>query len=391
MAGILFLLGIAMASALVVQRVRLPYTIVLVLVGLALGSAGVRPGFDLDRDLILHVFLPLLLFEAALRVDLGVLREAWLPIVVLAVPGVVLSTMIVGVGLHLLIGIGLGSAVLFGALISATDPVAVLAAFKRLKIPERLAMVVEGESVLNDGTALVLFTLLLPVANGASVNPVRLPLQFVGVLAGGLGVGAALGWLGGQVVRLLDDHLAEITLSALIAYGSFLAAERLQVSGVIATVSAGLVFASQGWGGLSRPARELLVDVWEFGAFVGNSLLFLLIGLKVHLRQFGGIWDDLLWAAAITLVARFVAVYGFALLLRWFGRPFLSRQALLVAWSGLRGALGIALALSLPGELVDGQLLLRLAAGVILFTLLAQGLTLEPLLRRLHRSTGWPS
>jgi len=140
-----------------------------------------------------------------------------------------------------------------------------------------------------------------------------------------------------------------LRLSALIAYGSFLAAERLQVSGVIATVSAGLVFASQGWGGLSRPARELLVDVWEFGAFVGNSLLFLLIGLKVHLRQFGGIWDDLLWAAAITLVARFVAVYGFALLLRWFGRPFLSRQALLVAWSGLRGALGIALALSLPG------------------------------------------
>jgi len=391
MAGILFLLGIAMASALVVQRVRLPYTIVLVFVGLVLGSAGVHPGFDLDRDLILHVFLPLLLFEAALRVDLGVLREAWLPIVVLAVPGVVLSTMIVGVGLHLLIGIGLGSAVLFGALISATDPVAVLAAFKRLEIPEKLAMVVEGESVLNDGTALVLFTLLLPVANGASVNPVRLPLQFVGVLLGGLGVGAVIGWLGGQVVRLLNDHLAEITLSALIAYGSFLAAERLQVSGVIATVSAGLVFASQGSGGLSRPARELLVDVWEFGAFVGNSLLFLLIGLKVHLRQFGGIWDDLLWAAAITLVARFIAVYGFALLLRWFGRPFLSRQALLVAWSGLRGALGIALALSLPGELVDGQLLLRLAAGVILFTLLAQGLTLEPLLRRLHRGTGWPS
>jgi len=391
MAGILFLLGIAMASALVVQRVRLPYTIVLVFVGLVLGSAGVHPGFDLDRDLILHVFLPLLLFEAALRVDLGVLREAWLPIVVLAVPGVVLSTMIVGVGLHLLIGIGLGSAVLFGALISATDPVAVLAAFKRLEIPEKLAMVVEGESVLNDGTALVLFTMLLPVANGASVNPVRLPLQFVGVLLGGLGVGAVIGWLGGQVVRLLNDHLAEITLSALIAYGSFLAAERLQVSGVIATVSAGLVFASQGSGGLSRPARELLVDVWEFGAFVGNSLLFLLIGLKVHLRQFGGIWDDLLWAAAITLVARFIAVYGFALLLRWFGRPFLSRQALLVAWSGLRGALGIALALSLPGELVDGQLLLRLAAGVILFTLLAQGLTLEPLLRRLHRGTGWPS
>ena len=391
MAGILFLLGIAMASALVVQRVRLPYTIVLVFVGLVLGSAGVHPGFDLDRDLILHVFLPLLLFEAALRVELVVLREAWLPIVVLAVPGVVLSTMIVGVGLHLLIGIGLGSAVLFGALISATDPVAVLAAFKRLEIPEKLAMVVEGESVLNDGTALVLFTLLLPVANGASVNPVRLPLQFVGVLAGGLGVGAALGWLGGQVVRLLDDHLAEITLSALIAYGSFLAAERLQVSGVIATVSAGLVFASQGWSGLSRPGRELLVDVWEFGAFVGNSLLFLLIGLKVHLRQFGGIWDDLVWAAVITLFARFVAVYGFAWILRWFGRPFLSRQALLVAWSGLRGALGIALALSLPGELVDGQLLLRLAAGVILFTLLAQGLTLEPLLRRLHRSTGWPS
>ena len=374
----LLLLGLAMASALLVQYVRVPYTVVLVVVGLVLGTAGVRLGLDLDRDLILHVFLPLLLFDAALHVDLELLRDSWVPIVLLAVPGVVLSTLAIALILNRAIGLAIGVAALFGALISATDPVAVLATFKRVHLPAKLAMVVEGESVLNDGTALVLFTLLLPVA-----------LQFVGVLAGGIAVGVATGLLGARAVQLLQDHLAELALSMLIAYGSYLLAERLAVSGVIATVTAGLVFATRGTRGLTEPARELLTDVWEFGAFLANSLLFLLIGLRVSLRDFGGLGVGLAWAIGATVLSRVLVVYGFGVLLHWCRRPVLLRHVHVVFWSGLRGALTIALALSLPPDLANRDLLLRLAAGVVLFTLLVQGATVEPLLRAVQQRQAW--
>ncbi|HLZ70301.1 MAG TPA: cation:proton antiporter [Dehalococcoidia bacterium] len=388
MDGVLLLLGLAMASALLVQYVRVPYTVVLVVLGLALGVADVKPGFALDRDLILHVFLPLLLFEAALLVDLRLLRDALTPIAVLAVPGVIVSTLIIGLLLWRLTGLNLALAALFGAMVSATDPVAVLATFKRLKISEKLALVVEGESVLNDGTALVLFTLLLPAARGGVFRPLNVGLQFVGVLAGGLLVGAVMGWLGARCAALLEDHLAQLAVSALVAYGAFLLAERLQVSGVIATVTAGLVFAADGAERLQPAARELLHEVWEFAAFLANSLLFLLIGLKVGPTNLRGVTGDLAWAVAATLLARLLVVYGSGVLLRWCGRPFLWRHGALVFWSGLRGALAIALALSLPLDLPQHDLLLRLTAGVVLFTLLAQGLTIAPLLRRLEASSG---
>lgn len=384
MAGVLLLLGLAMAGALFVQYVRVPYTVALVVLGLALGVAGVQPGLHLDRDLILHVFLPLLLFEAALPVDLRLLRDSLGAIAVLAIPGVLVSAAVIGLLLWRLTGLSLAGAALFGAMVSATDPVAVLATFRRTQLPEKLAMVVEGESVLNDGTALVLFTLLLPAAQGGAFRPATLALQFAGVLAGGVLVGATMGWLGARCTALLEDHLAQLAASALVAYGSFLLAERLQVSGVIATVTAGLVFAADGADRLQPAARELLHDVWAFAAFLANSLLFLLIGLKVGPTDLRGVAGDLAWAVAATLAARLLVVYGSGLVLRWCGRTFLWRHGGLVFWSGLRGALAIALALSLPADVPQRDLLLRLTAGVVLFTLLAQGLTIGPLLRRLQ-------
>ncbi len=384
MAGVLLLLGLAMASALFVQYVRVPYTVALVVLGLALGAAGVRPGLQLDPDLILHVFLPLLLFEAALPVDLRLLRDSLSAIAVLAIPGVIVSAAVIGLLLWRLTGLDLGVAALFGAMVSATDPVAVLATFRRMKLPEKLAMVVEGESVLNDGTALVLFTLLLPAARGGAFEPGKLAVQFVAVLAGGVLTGAIVGWLGARCVALLEDHLAQLATSVLVAYGSFLLAERLQASGVIATVTAGLVFASAGARRLQPAARELLDDVWAFAAFLANSLLFLLIGLHVGPTDLHGVAGDLAWAVAATMLARLLVVYGAGLVLRLLGRPFLWRHGALVFWSGLRGALAIALALSLPADLPRRDLLLRLTAGVVMFTLLAQGLTIAPLLRRLR-------
>ncbi|MHB8574081.1 MAG: cation:proton antiporter [Dehalococcoidia bacterium] len=381
MAGILLLLGLAMAGALLARAIRVPYTVVLVVLGLVLGVAGVQPGLNLDRDLILHVFLPLLLFEASLQVDLTVLWQTLAPIALLAVPGVVLSALLIGAALHVTTGLAFAGACLFGALISATDPVAVLALFKRLHAPAQLAMLVEGESVVNDGTALVLFTLLLPVARGAGFSLGPVAVRFIAVLAGGIAVGAVCGWVGAIVVRWFDDHLAELTVSALVAYGSFLLAERLNVSGVIGTVVAGLVFSTFARHGLTEAARESLIDLWEFGAFVANSLLFILLGLKVSAADLFAQGGDLAWALLAALIARAAIVYGLALLLRWRRRPLMWRYNHLVFWSGLRGALAIALALSLPPEFSSSRLLLRLTAGVVLFTLLVQGATVEPLLR----------
>jgi CPA1 family monovalent cation:H+ antiporter len=345
----------------------------------------------LDRDLLLDVFLPLLLFEAALHVDLAVLRDTWLPIALLAVPGVIVSTLVIAILLQRTIGLELAGAALFGALVSATDPVAVLALFKRLHMPEKLAMVIEGESVVNDATALVLVTLLLPVAQGGGLDAPLIALKFIGVLAGGIIIGGGVGWLGARAVALVHDHLAELTLTALIANSSFLLADHVHASGIIATVPASLVFAAKGRSGLTVAGRDLLTDVWEFAAFVANSLLFLLLGLRVHPGDIflGG--GDVAWAVAATLAARAVVVFGFALLLGLAGRPLMRRYSSIVFWSGLRGALTLVLALSLPADLGGRERLLQLAAGVVLFTLLVQGITIAPLLRRVRSREGWDS
>jgi CPA1 family monovalent cation:H+ antiporter len=386
MAALLLLLGLALGSALLVQYLPVPYTVALVVVGLLLGLAHLQLGITLSRDLVLHVFLPLLLFEAALHLDPRVLRGTLLAVVLLAVPGVLVSMLVIGWGLHTVTSVSLSTAVLFGALVSATDPVAVLAAFKRLRVPAPLAVLVEGESILNDGTALVLFSLLLPVAQGHAFQAGLAVVQFLGVVLGGVAVGALTGVLGAYVARFFSDHLAELTLSALVAYGSYLLAERLALSGVIACVGAGMVFTVRSETTLTPTSRALLSDVWEFAAFVANSLLFVLIGLTVAAHDYQAVWRELLWAVALTLLARLVIVYGIGLLLRWVGRPLLWRSRLVVFWSGLRGPLIVALAVSLPADVAQGQLLFRLTAGVVLFTLLVQGSTIELLLRRHQRT-----
>jgi len=270
---------------------------------------------------------------------------------------------------------------LFGALVSATDPVAVLATFKRVHVSEQLALLVEAESVVNDGTALVLFSLLLPAAQGHAFHVGIAVLQFFGVVGGGITVGVLVGGLGAYAARFFHDHLAELTLSVLLAYGSYLLAEGLQLSGVIACVSAGLVFVARSESSLTSTGRALLTDVWEFAAFFANSLLFVLIGLTVAVRDYPAIWRELLWAVTLLLLSRLVIVYGFGLVLRWTGRPFLWQRGTVVFWSGMRGALALALALSLPADVAHGALLLRLTAGVVLFTLLVQGSSIAPLLR----------
>jgi CPA1 family monovalent cation:H+ antiporter len=320
------------------------------------------------------------------------LRDNLLPILVLAIPGVLLTTLIVGVIVSAGVNIPLMTGLVFGALIAATDPVAVVALFRTLGAPKSLTVLVEGESLFNDGTAIVIFNLVLAAAvpavvseggHGGSFDLLRAAVDFVIVSAGSIGIGVGLGWLVFQLIARLDDYLIETTLTTVLAFGAYLLAERLHVSGVIAVVGAGIVNGNIGPRGMSPTTRIVLFNFWEYLAFVANSLVFLLIGLDVNIPQI----VENVWPIAMAVVAvvasRALIVYGLTWLINWSRRKVPSTYQHVLFWGGLRGAISLALVLSLPSALADRELLRVMAFGVVLFTLLAQGTTMQVLLRRL--------
>jgi CPA1 family monovalent cation:H+ antiporter len=381
---IILLVLVATLVAIAVRRVRLPYTVALVLVGLVI---TIRRPLDIEMtpELILSLFVPPLIFEAAFHLDLRLLRDTLPSILLLAVPGVLLTTLFVGGVVTIGTGLPFATAVVFGALIAATDPVAVVALFRELGVPRRLAVAVEGESLFNDGTAIVVFRIALLAAVSGVFDPVDGLFDFFQVALGGMAVGLALGWLAAQLIARIDDRLISATLTTLLAYGAYLVAEQLHVSGVLAVVVAGLLTGNLGTAGASPTAKSMIFDLWEYLAFIANSLIFLLIGLDIDLSQ---LWANL-WPIAVAVVAvvvsRAAVVYGLSWLsslgsdrtrvpLRW-------RHVLF--WGGLRGAISLALALSLPATLPDRDMLESMAFGVMLFTLMGQGTTIQLLLRRL--------
>jgi CPA1 family monovalent cation:H+ antiporter len=397
---IIELLLVASLVAIVIQRLRIPYTVSLVVVGLVITSQqAVR--FELTPELILALFVPPLVFEAAFHLEFKRLRENLLPIVVLAVPGVILTTFLVGVMVYLGAGLSLGTGLVFGALISATDPVAVVALFRSLGAPKQLSVLVESESLLNDGTSIVVFKLALaaalPVAGvvseagqasaaggGTSFDLARAVLEFMVVAAGGLGIGLGLGWLVSQLIARIDDYLIETTLTTVLAFGAYLVAERVHVSGVLAVVGAGIVCGNVGPRGMSPTTRIVLYNFWEYLAFVANSLIFLLIGLDINIDQIVGQLGSIAIAVVAVVVSRGLVIYGLTFLTNLVNKKkkkniSLAYQHVLV-WGGLRGAVSLALALSLPASFADREELKVMAYGVVLFTLLAQGTTMQLLL-----------
>jgi CPA1 family monovalent cation:H+ antiporter len=268
----------------------------------------------------------------------------------------------------------------FGALIAATDPVSVVAIFRRIGAPKRLEVMLEGESLFNDGTAIVLFGIALGALGTGDFSVVQGTIDFVIIAGGGILVGLVLGVIAIPLLARIDDHLVETTLTTVLAFGSYIVAEQLHVSGVLAVVIAGLIAGNIGRREMSPTTRIAVLNFWEYVAFLANSVIFLVIGLGVDLPGLLADWQPILWAIVAVLVSRAVGIYGLARL----GRPIPSNWRHVMWWGGLRGAIALALALSVPlsmGE--ERSTLLHMAFGVVLFTLLVQGLSMEGLVKRL--------
>ncbi len=390
--GFVLLFVVATAVAIGARRFRLPYTVALVLAGLALGIVHLFDPPPLTKELLYAVFLPGLLFEAAFHLEF---RDFWrdrIAITALAVPGVAATIALTAVILEPIIktfelgtSFGWPHAVVFGALIAATDPIAVVGMFKTLGAPRRLSILVEGESLLNDGTAIVLFALALDIVLGSRVSAVGLVVEFVRIVGGGLAVGLLVGLGITQIIRQIDDPMIEITLTTIAAYGSFLAAEQFELSGVIATVTAGMLcgnYAART--GMSPSTRIAAETFWEYIAFALNSIVFLLVGLRVHIGELAHAWALILAAYAAVTLARAAVVFGVSALNRAKGSDMWPASwSAVLTWGGLRGSLSMVLALALPAALAQRDLLITVTFGVVLLSILLQGLTMGPLLRKL--------
>jgi CPA1 family monovalent cation:H+ antiporter len=372
------LLLVVSLVAIGVRRFRFPYIVALVVVGLIITTISPLH-FALTPELVLDLFVPPLVFEAAFHISFAEFRRNLAWILMLALPGVAMTMAVVAVLLALTTRLGMALALVFGAVIAATDPVAVVALFRTLRVPNRLSVLVEGESLANDGTAIVLFNLMAAsvVAGGFSVS--QGALDFLLVSTGGVLVGLILGWTVSQLISRVDDYLIETTLTTVLAFGSYLVAEQVHVSGVLAVMAAGLICGNLGRRGMSPTTRIVLINFWEYVAFLANSLVFLLIGLDVTIPILLASWQPILWAILAVLLARLIAVFGLGWFANRLAEPIPLTWKAVLAWGGLRGAVSLALALSLPAAWgVPGEQVKVMALGVVLFTILVQATTMHP-------------
>jgi CPA1 family monovalent cation:H+ antiporter len=379
------LLGAALLG-IVAWRINLPYAVALVLGGLAVAQTHLFEVPQLEPRVLLFVFLPPLLFDAAFRLDDVQLRRLATPVLVLAIPGTLATAVIVGLALVFALHLPIAVALLFGSIVSATDPVAVVGAFRNLDAPRRLAVIAEGESLINDGVAITLYTATIGLATVGSTDVVGAVGMFLRQVVGGVAIGAVMALVFSRLTAIIDDHLVEMTLSTALAYGSYLAAQSLETSGALACVAAGLIHGSYGREvGMSERTRRLLDDLWEYFGFVVNALVFLLVGFTANLAALGAVLGPVLVSIAAVFGSRVVVVMVPPMLLRLTRRlkaaTTAAERAVLI-WGGLRGALTVTLALALPADIAERQLLIAMAFGVVLFSLLVQGVTLSLVVRR---------
>lgn len=394
---IVALLGVAGLVAIAARPLRLPYSVALVVVGLVIGSVagavGVGGDIEVAPELVLVVLLPGLVFDAAYRLRLDELRRWYAGLALLAVPGVLVSAGVVALILNLATGLRADLAFIVGAMVSATDPAAVIATFKRFRVSPSLATMVDGESLLNDGTGLVLFAIAVRVVS-EPIGPIDAVVSFIGAVAISAAIGLVTGVVAARLIAGVSDHLIELTISVVLAYGSYLIADGFHLSGVIATVVAAVVLGNMGPGrALSATGADAIDTVWEFLAYVLTAVVFLLVGLAIGPMDLLGAIVPIGWAVAGILAGRALVIYG---LLgagsRLAPKPGLARAVPgpwlhIMFWGGLRGAVAVAMALALPADLPQRTLLQEITFGVVLFTLLVQATTIGRVVGRAAEPT----
>jgi CPA1 family monovalent cation:H+ antiporter len=378
------LLFVASLVAMVTRRLKLPYSAGLVAAGLVLALLPLGLQVTLTPELVFTVFLPPLIFEAAIQIPWAPFRRE-LPLLLLLVTiGVLLAAGVVAAGMHWLIGWSWLGAAFFGILVAATDPVSVIAMFREVPVPPRLHLLVEAESLLNDGVAAVGFAVLIAIAGGSAVTAPAIGGKFLLTAFGGIAAGivVTLPLLG--IAGRTRDRLVEITLTTLAAFGSFLLAEHFHVSGVLAGLTAGMLVGNVGWmGSISDTSRPNVLSFWEYAAFLANSIIFILIGAAEAGTPILPVIEAAGAAILLCLIGRAATVYPVAAL---FGRSRLRLTAAwqhVLWWGGLRGALALALALALPANIAERGQIIAVAFAVVAFSVFVQGLTMGPLVKRL--------
>ena len=395
------LLFVATLSSVVFKRFKIPYTIGLVLVGIVFYNVcGAIPAFQqfrhlrLNYDLIMFALLPSLIFSAAINIDSKLLFKNLNPTFLLAGPGLIVSTFITSFIMYYFTPLDLPGSLLFGALISATDPVAVISLFEIVGAPKRLRMLVDGESLFNDATAIVMFTLVQKVVlAGTAFSIFTLGVaasDFMLIFFGGFFVGALTGYIMAQILLFIkDDPMVETALSAIVAYTAFIFAEKvLKVSGVMACLGAGMVISHYSSSRFTAKTKAYLKNFWQFVSFIANSYIFILLGFTEKFYLFStqitdfSILKCIIWGIIAIQLSRAIIVFGICPLigLRDKNKKINWKYQVLMFWGGLRGAVPLALVFSLPENLPHRLLIIQITLGVVIFTLLVQGGTISKML-----------
>ena len=379
------LLLVACLIAMLTRRLGLPYIVGLVVAGFLIALLPSIPALPLSRELIFNILLPPLVFEAALQLDWRRFRDELPLTLALAFLGVAIAAAVVAAGMHWIVGWSWIGAALFGVLIAATDPVSVIASFREMGCEPRVSMVVESESLLNDGVAAVGFAVLIAVAAGSSPSAATVIPAFLWALGGGVAIGLMVSAAILLVVGRTNDPLVEITLTTIAAYGSFLLAEHFHASGIISALCAGLAVGGIGWARfVSEQGRERLSSAWEYFAFLANSFVFILIGMNVaNLPIAASSAVAVVSAIVLVLAGRALAIYPLAMLFRVSRWRLPSSYQHTLFWGGLRGALALALALAVPANVPERGAIIVTAFLVVAFSILVQGLTMPWLIKRL--------
>jgi len=393
---VIAMLGLLLVSAVVLaicKRYQVPFTVALVLVGMGFSHLGtlVPPAlahyfqYTISPDLILYVCLPTLIFESAYHIDFKQLQRNLLPTLTLAIPGLLISTALIGLIVFLLTPLNFLTALLLGAILSATDPVAVTSLFKKLGAPQRLTLLVEGESLFNDATSIVTAKLLFAILIAGTFTYHQAwhsGFDFLLEFFGGVGVGLAFAVVIGHILgKVESDPHIEISLTVILAYASFVIAQKVfHVSGIMATVAAGLMLSRWGEAKISPSVSHYLKSFWDFMAYIVNALIFLLVGLSVHVGSLADVAIPLTVVVIAMLLSRAVVIYGLIPLVGKLpgSEPINLRYQTVMYWGGLRGAIALAIILSL-GHFEHQNLMIILVTGAVLFTLLVQGLSMEKL------------